>query len=67
MKDTQNKLILDHLRQGNSLTGIEALNRFGCFRLASRISDLKKAGAPIVKDTIKENGKRYAKYYLYAK
>jgi len=38
---SQNEMILDYLQRGNSLTSLEALNLFGCFRLASRINDLK--------------------------
>ena len=41
---TQTALILKHLKEGNSITALEALYDFGCFRLASRISELKKAG-----------------------
>ena len=41
---TQTALILSHLKEGNSITALEALYDFGCFRLASRINELKKAG-----------------------
>lgn len=68
MKNTQCGLILQHMQQGKSITPLEALDKFGCFRLASRISDLNKSGHNIVKEMVSgANGKRYAKYYLYAK
>ena len=41
---TQTQKILKHLQHGNSITAIDALNNFGCFRLAARINDLKKDG-----------------------
>ena len=44
---TQAESILNHLKEGKSITPLEALYDFGCFRLASRISDLKKAGHDI--------------------
>jgi biotin operon repressor len=52
------------LMQGNSLTPMDALNNFGCFRLAARIKELREEGLKI--ETLKErkNGKSYAKYQL---
>ena len=35
------------LLDGESLTPIDALARFGCFRLGARIYDLRQAGLPI--------------------
>lgn len=61
----QNSRILAHLKDGRSLTPIEALNLFGCFRLAARIHDLKKAGNEIVCEEVEtENGKRVASYRI---
>ena len=39
---SQNTQILAWLQEGNSLTPMDALNRFGCSRLASRIGELKE-------------------------
>lgn len=61
---TQQNRILSYLKEGNSLTPLDALSIFGCFRLASRISDLRKEGHNIEVDIIKQNGKRFAKYYI---
>ena len=36
-----------HLEAGNSLTALQALNHFGCARLASRIDELRQAGMNI--------------------
>lgn len=59
---TQTDAIRSYLLSGNSLTPIDALHQFGCFRLAARIDELRKAGLDI--ETIKEkkNGKSYARY-----
>lgn len=39
--------ILEHLETGARLTQAEALERFGCSRLASRVDELRRAGHPI--------------------
>ena len=60
---SQNKQIADYLNKGNKLTPIDALNKFGCFRLAARIADLRNEGMNIVTNTIKlENKKQIAQY-----
>lgn len=49
---TQNKQILNYLKTGKSITPLEALYEFGCFRLSARIFDLKKDGWPITCDRL---------------
>lgn len=67
MKHKQNSQI-ENIRQylldGNAITPIEALNKFGCFRLAAVINNLKKENLNIETTIIKENGKKFAKYKL---
>lgn len=41
---TQCEQILEYMKTGASVTPLEALSRFGCFRLAARISDLRDRG-----------------------
>lgn len=53
-KVSQCDQILSYLKDGHSITPIDALNLFGCFRLAARISDLKKRGNEII--TTNSNG-----------
>lgn len=63
--ESQNVKIKQWLLNGKSITAIEALNQFGCFRLASRISDLRQQdGLPICKEMVDNGEKRFAKYYL---
>ena len=53
------------LRQGKSITQLEALDMFGCMRLGARIWDLRhKLNIPIKTTTIEINGKQIAKYSL---
>jgi hypothetical protein len=62
---SQNKQIADYLNKGKKLTTLDALNKFGCFRLASRINDLRNEGMHIVTKTIKlENKKQIAQYSI---
>jgi hypothetical protein len=50
---TQNDAIYHHLRKGNPITPLEALKRFGCFRLAARIAELRESGIPIRAEMVK--------------
>lgn len=60
----QNEQILAWLKQGKSITPIEALEEFGCFRLGARIADLKRDGWQIKSRMVNKNGKRFASYIL---
>lgn len=63
--ESQNKRILAYLQKGNRLTQLEALYKFGCFRLTSRIADLRKICPDIKRDSITtDSGKRVAQYYI---
>ena len=48
MKSSQCEQILEYMKMFGSINPLEALQDIGCFRLASRISDLKKQGYPII-------------------
>lgn len=52
-KPTQNQRILDYISEFGSITQLEALKDLGIMRLASRVSDLKRLGYPIVSKTEK--------------
>jgi hypothetical protein len=62
--DSQNALIKGWLLNGHSITTLEALNMFGCFRLSARIANLKDQGLPVVAEMVVINDKRVARYYL---
>lgn len=63
--ESQNKQILNHLTQGNTLTAYEALNRFKCFRLAARVNQLKNKGHNIKSKRIRvPSGANVSEYYL---
>ena len=61
----QNRAILNYLESGGSLSPIEALNKFQCFRLAARVRDLRKAGHDIQTEMKRQkNGKKIAVYSI---
>jgi hypothetical protein len=62
--DSQTALIKGWLLNGYSITQLDALNMFGCFRLSARIANLRDEGLDIVTDMVNVNDKRIAKYYL---
>ena len=61
---TQKQKVLIHLQEGKGITPLEALTKFGAFRLSAIIFDLKKDGYDIQTDMIKNGGKHYANYSI---
>ena len=45
--ETQNQQVLSYLKTGKVITPLDALNMFGCFRLAARVYELRTRGWPI--------------------
>jgi len=66
--ESQNKRIRKHLESGKSLTPLDALYKFGSFRLGARIHWLKKHGMKIKCDMIEITSegkiKKIAKYSM---
>ena len=66
--NSQARLILRHLQSGATLTALDALDLFGCNRLAARIADLRAKGYRVQSTLIElPNGKRVASYALLDK
>tara|TARA_R110000764_G_scaffold181818_1_gene267772 strand:- start:306 stop:554 length:249 start_codon:yes stop_codon:yes gene_type:complete len=63
-EESQSGRILKHMQEGYGITPITALNKYGCFRLAAVVFDLKKEGHNIRTTIIKENNKKFARYKL---
>lgn len=66
--ETQQKLILQHLLSGKSITQLEALQLFGCLRLSAYIYNLKHDYGYNIKTELvnmpHKKGKGYGKYSL---
>lgn len=62
---SQNDLILEWMLAGNTITPLEALNKFGSLRLPARIADIRKKGYLIYSEFITTpSGKRVKQYHL---
>lgn len=62
---SQTDRILEYMLAGNSITPLEALERFKCFRLGARIADIKARGYLVYSEFVTgDNGKKFKKYYL---
>lgn len=67
--ETQTIRILRHLKDKGSITPLEALKKYGCYRLGARIWDLRKGGYSIRTEIVNYMDKdgaqrRYAKYSM---
>ena len=58
-KNSQNACIAIWLKQGNTITSLEALHKFGCFRLGARIADLRKVGYNIDTKMVEQTRKAF--------
>jgi hypothetical protein len=62
---SQKAQILAHLQSGRSITTLQALKLYGCFRLSGRIHELQKDGHSINSNLIPvKGGKHVAEYTL---
>lgn len=66
MKASQCERILSYIEEKGSITQLDALREFGCMRLASRISDLKKQGV-CIKRTMESSKNRDGETVSYAR
>ena len=63
-RDSQCKTILKYLQDGNSITQIEASDKFRISRLAARVSDLRSRGYNIVSEQVGKGFGSYVRYHL---
>ncbi len=61
---SQETRIESYLLNGGKLTAIKALRLFQCFRLASRVSSLKRKGMRIKSEIVTRKGKRFSEYRM---
>ncbi len=60
---SQRAEILSWLKR-KPITALDALQHIGCFRLAARIEDLRKAGWEIETRMEEHSGGKHARYFL---
>lgn len=66
-KSSQCQRIIDYIVKHGSISSSQAMDDLGCFRLASRIHDLKRKGFPII-DSWAEGKNRFGdttRYKVY--
>jgi hypothetical protein len=61
---TQTEQIRAHLQSGRDITPRDALDQYGCLRLAARIAELRTAGLPIETVTERRGRKAWARYRI---
>lgn len=63
---TQVQQIKKYLKEGNDITPLQALHKFGCFRLASVICKLKAQGLDIITNIVHnyDTDKNFAQYHI---
>jgi len=66
MKESQCNKVLHFIETEGSITPLDALREFGCMRLASRVSDLKRKGYPITRE-MESHKNRYGETVRYAR
>ena len=64
MSQTQENIILDHLKEHKFITTWEAIQKYRITRLSARIYELREKGYQIITKNITENGKTFAEYSL---
>jgi len=56
--------ILEALKNGDRLTGLDGLTRFGTLALRNRIGELRAEGYQIADEMIHQNGKAFKRYFI---
>ena len=63
-KQTYKQIILSHMLAGKSISTIEAFAQYDITCFLQRISELRADGVIINDETVKENGKRFKRYWI---
>ena len=63
---SQTEKILTYMRDYGSITPLDALEQFGCMRLAARIADIRANGVNVI-STIEQSKNRYGDTVRFAR
>ena len=63
---SHNGVVLRHLRTGKRITAVEAVQRYGIYRLASRIHELRNKGHAIKSENVWQGSLHWAVYWMEA-
>ena len=59
---SQQRQVLEHLKRYGVIDPMTALQKYGIFRLAARVNDLRGKGYGIETEIVRRKGKAFAKY-----
>lgn len=60
----QARIILGYLKEGNTVTTLDAVRLFGTTKLTTRISELRSVGHKIMHTVETDGQKRWNRYYM---
>lgn len=63
-KQTYSQIIMAHLMAGKTITNMQAYDEYSITCLAQRISELRASGVSINDEMVKQNGKRFKRYWI---
>ena len=63
-QNNKTQRLIAYILSGKPITAIEAVERFGVMRLASRIFELREAGHVIDSKKVDKNGVKFVQYRL---
>ncbi|MBH0007388.1 helix-turn-helix domain-containing protein [Psychrobacter sp. SWN149] len=61
---THSQIIMSHMLAGQTLSNMQAYHLYSMTSSLRRISELRAAGVPIRDKVIKQNGKRFKRYWI---
>jgi sulfur transfer protein SufE len=66
MKKTKSNMekLLEHLKKGRSITALQAFQWWKTMTIRNRISELRRQGYNIKTETIRKDGKSYARWSI---
>ena len=63
-KKSYKQIIHSHMLAGKTITTMQAITEYGITCLAQRISELRASGVIIDDEMVKQNGKRFKRYWI---
>ncbi|MEZ2691500.1 helix-turn-helix domain-containing protein [Psychrobacter faecalis] len=63
-KQSYKQIILSHMLAGNAITNMQAYDEYDITCLSQRISELRADGVIIDDEMVKQNGKRFKRYWI---
>ena len=65
-KQSYKQIILNHMLAGKTITTMQAIDEYRITCLAQRISEIRANGVNIDDEMVKQNGKRFKRYWIDA-